>query len=213
MKKIIFYSLMPFLMAVCFLFSCDKKTKTEFEPVLRDRKTSFNSENANITQMRQDLLSFDLNIQKQLFNSLPPEKKAMLWDDKLSQVLSENNFSTYQKALIEDLKRQINENIYVVGSDEEVAFKDVFLVQWTVKAKGQFVFDELMAIITLLDDYHQNKIIVGGGTGDRYDDCECSTKSDWCNFGMTCRIKNCNDSAHGCGTLWTFACRGMCGWN
>ena len=213
MKKMVLSFTMALVISGITLFSCKKNDSKDAESTVIKGKNSFDSNNPDITSMRQELVLFDLNVQKQIFNSLSAEKKALLWHDKIVQVLKTNKFSNYQTQLLEELNNQISKDLYEVGSDKEQDFKENFHPVWIEKAKGQFVFDELMMIVFLLDDFDQNKIIIGGGSGDRYDDCECSTKSDWCTFGRSCRMQNCNDSAHGCGTLWTYACRGMCNWN
>jgi hypothetical protein len=213
MKKVFISLAGAIILTAVTLFSCKKTIEKKDVSKLGSYKSYFDSENMDIRSMRHEIVALSLDVQKQIFNSLSAEKKALLWHDKLSQVLSDNKFTDYQEQLLKLIDDKISEGVYVVGSDEETSFKEVFHSDWLNKAKGQFVFDELMMIISKLDDYDQNKILIGGGVGDRFDDCECSVKSDWCSFGMSCKIQHCNDSAHGCGTLWTYACRGMCGWN
>lgn len=50
-----------------------------------------------------------------------------------------------------------------------------------------------------------------------YDDCACSTESDWCEWSMigtiadvACRAEWCKFKSAGCGTLRKYSCNGLC---
>ncbi|MBN8697326.1 MAG: bacteriocin fulvocin C-related protein [Bacteroidetes bacterium] len=212
MKKIVL-SLFAIGMLSAIVVSCQKeKEKIENNSSVA-RKTSFNGSNQDSHSMRIELLSFGKDEQKQLFNTLKPEQKAGLWKDKINEVLNKNDFNNYQMELLKELLNNISKELYIPGSMQEKQFKEVFHKEWIAKAKGQFIFDDLVIIVGSLDTFENNKGPISGGGGDRVDDCECSTSSDWCSMNMTCKTSRCIDSAHGCGTLWTYSCKGMCGWN
>jgi hypothetical protein len=212
MKKIILTLAGAIIITGMTLISCKKSSVDSIENKIDTNKSTFNGENKNIHEMRIELTSFKIDVQKQLFNTLTANQKSLIWQDKIKQVISENEFSDYQVELLKELEESISQEIYVVGSKAENNFKEVFHKEWIKKAKGQFNFDDLVNIVANLDDYKHNKGPIAGG-GDRRDDCECSIQSDWCMMSMTCKKDICNDSAHGCGTIWTFSCKGMCRWN
>lgn len=212
MKKIL---IVLSVVSVAIVSSCQKAPKNEVvSDVKEEPKIEFNTRTNNSTQLRTDLLKYSPEIQKVLFRTLNPFQKAIVWQNKLDQAISAREWSDYQVQLLNELKNNISENIYD-NSPDAVAFRDQIQPEWFVRAKGQFEFDDLMKIVSILDNYNSpSTIVVASGSGGRpTKDCECSAKSDWCSTTLHqhCNISNqCNDSAHGCGTLWVYACRGVC---
>lgn len=41
-------------------------------------------------------------------------------------------------------------------------------------------------------------------------ECGCSTQSDWCDSGYHCAGGGCTQTSSGCGTLYKYACDGLC---
>jgi hypothetical protein len=166
MKKIILTLAGAIIITGMTLISCKKSSVDSIENKIDTNKSTFNGENKNIHEMRIELTSFKIDVQKQLFNTLTASQKSLIWQDKIKQVISENEFSDYQVELLKELEESISQEIYVVGSKAENNFKEVFHKEWIKKAKGQFNFDDLVNIVANLNDYKHNKGPIAGG-GDR----------------------------------------------
>ncbi|MCW3071144.1 MAG: hypothetical protein JWO44_1034 [Bacteroidetes bacterium] len=207
MKK----QLLIITLAVSVIVSaCQKAPKTEATVGAKEElKFELNTKTNDALQLRMDLIKYPPDVQKAFFNSLNPHQKAMIWENKLDQAISYAGWNEYQVQLLNELKDNISPDLY---SNNATLFRDQVQPEWLERAKGQFVFDDLMKIVSVLDDYTPGIIVGGGGTSNKKD-CNCSVKSDWCSTALhqSCQITNgCNDSAHGCGTLWVYGCKGEC---
>jgi hypothetical protein len=148
------------------------------------------------------LLSSDQ--QRQIFNQKSNEVKKAMWEDKINTVLRTLQLNETQRNLLLSLKNQLSPDLWVENSTIEQVFKNNFHDDWVTQAKSTFDYLQLASIVNTLED------VAAGPFADPNSDCDCSLRSDWCPINFECKSTNCNVSGHGCGTLWTYSCRGNC---
>jgi hypothetical protein len=215
MKKILLIALITIFLLSCqqsdFEFSCDPEIN---EFVINNRE-----ELAKITT--KEFASYDLRLQKAIYNSWDYQKKKEAWIDKLQYTLNSISFSEDEVAHIQKLIRHIELNYFFKKNIEKNReARSQFANEWinySINKLGwsdQFIaflvyrlytnqeqFDaELSVLKTIRAAVHVNS---------ESGSCDCNSSADFCGNGITCNSGGCATTG-GCGWLWTKSCNGSC---
>ncbi|GHN02086.1 hypothetical protein WSM22_35750 [Cytophagales bacterium WSM2-2] len=142
--------------------------------------------------------------QKLAYQMLTPNEKVTIWTNKLQGHLMSNFYNSNQKALISELKDQINSGILEKDRNEITKFQN----SWLKRASASFSKPFLYKIAFSISD----KVIVFDAPAK----CECNKESVFsCTIDdtYTCQTSNCIVQSYGCGFLWSYVCDGMCKWH
>jgi hypothetical protein len=196
------------------VYSCDSEVNEYVNENLSDLK--------GITY--EELVAYELDYQKGVFRTLTKEEKAQMWISKLEEVL-ELTWSETEISYIESMKEAINENWFDLDiSDVDKLKRDEFLQQKIAEGNTEVglsmgMLYSLFARIDIPVDPNAPSYMKplpygsGGSSSGNTGDCKCSQSSDWClQSGYDCEDDDlgCNETAHGCGTFWTYKCNGIC---
>lgn len=156
--------------------------------------------------VRSEIISFeDPEIQVMIFNVIPADRKAFVWNEKYNKLLESDFYDTEQKSFINSLKEKATTSFY---SDVDVANNLIDYFN-NKRENGLELFDneELKSLMINLDNA---SLAISGGGGLL---CKCSSDSDWCDFTVdagTCSGGCDIVSSGGCGTMWGYPCDGRC---
>lgn len=178
------------------------------------------------TVIRQDFLKDkDFASIKSDFNVLDEDKKIALWDEKLSQVLSQN-LSAHIKEQIKKLKIEINKEVIDPKSISDISLslatnipEEDFLSMFTTLEDYNFrdtftgrtkVSSEILNDLRSLNyNYESNSVKsnpLSRGVGLK--DCNCNWTCGLYAGGSTSK---CKTTTSGCGFLWAFDCENRVG--
>lgn len=185
--------------------SCSKTGNPSPQAVVLPK---LNKDGINGNAERMAIIALDTRSEQIIaFNAKSDAVKAAIWDDKLVTAINSGGLSATQIAMLEDLRDQITSDLWVENSSARNAYIDSYHDTWVSNALGEFDENLLGLIVGSLEDIGDPSAPYVGGSGD----CECSVSSDWCDLGRDCKIDNtCDVTAHGCGTIWVYKCKGMC---
>jgi hypothetical protein len=209
---------------IVFLNSCTKEKETVYscnESVDEFVKTNLR-EFGNISY--DTLITYDIEYQKGIFNSVSSQKKCDLWIEKLNRTLL-LEWTNEEEAHIQELRDLMNADWYDIEINESLMIqRDNYLQSWRSRGVDIVGFDDrmLFSIAGRIDipvnpeePASMMQTELGGGSsvgvGDPQQDCDCSQGDDWCWGSTDCLDETCSGSAHGCGTVWTHRCDGNCG--
>ncbi|MCL2098312.1 MAG: bacteriocin fulvocin C-related protein [Bacteroidales bacterium] len=201
------------------VYSCDPETnewvKENFEAIQQ--------------MTRADLLPLSGIKQRGCFRAFTPEQRYNAWIDKLVQVRNLNlRFDQIQHIDALMVKMRVSWFDEKAREDAKLSAEiNDFLEQW-VNGAYQLGWskNEIGRIVALLEDVEKedDTIILrngtyeyvadferegSGGGGGNKPGCNCSLSDDWC-FGSYCDRFLCEQTSHGCGTLWMKKCTGRC---
>jgi len=214
MKKFYF---IPILIII--LLSC-QHLETEFScnPEINEFVIENQEELSQITI--EELSSYDIKLQRAIFNSWNYQKKRKVWIDKLSYVLKNESFTKAEIDHIHLLIQHINENYF---TDEKIrgnlALRSLFANEWINYAMNKLGWPEefvAFMVYRLYTDQTQFEAELSGlrslGTDittNSEGDCDCNIENDFCDT-LDCRSTGCNTTPSGCGWLWSMPCDGNC---
>ena len=195
------------------VYSCDKNVNEFVKSNLRQ-----------ISDISYDsLISYEIEYQKAIFRSLSIDKKYSLWVEKFNRTLL-LEWSTSERGHINELKDSLNVNWYDININQALELqRDNYLNAWRLRGVDNIGFDDRMLYsiagridiivnpdepASMMQTEHGGSSI---GVGDPQSDCNCSRSSDWCWGSTDCLQEKCSQTAHGCGTVWTYKCSGNCG--
>ena len=223
MKKLFYFSAMALSISL-FIYSCDKgqfDSKTNEENAnteLKKKSLTYDSFDEWIevygdslsSIVRQDIIIYDVQMQKEIFRRLPAERKSFVWREKFQSFQNSRNLSNKQVTFVESLIEITSPAFFDRAIDETLNKELKKLI-----TEGLNYFDDrkLLLIMTELGDEISIKTsrAIGGGFNVS---CECSLASDWCDFLGSSRSKCGGDcvsvSSGGCGTFWVYDCDGRC---
>jgi hypothetical protein len=146
-----------------------------------------------------------------IYENYSNSEKAIVWTDKIDQVIGLNNWNSDQLNILNNLKNQINAGIFELNSTSFTKFHN-WANSWKTQAFLKFEVAQLRFMVTLVHDYSTDYI--GGGSSTQ--DCNCTSQSDYCNgiflpgSDQVCNGKlNCTQK-QGCGLFWSWPCNGLC---
>lgn len=153
------------------------------------------------------------------FDALPPETRASLWREQMQTFLAVTPALTApQRALVQEATLFLTPDTYSLGPPPElreytarlkVEFKEgAHIRAFTVLASLEeqtAVQPRRYTTTTLRDSFVFMPVTVSAS------ECTCSAVSDWCGWGQECRTYPvwCTYTS-GCGTFWSYECRGEC---
>lgn len=226
MKKVVLLFAVTFLIVALGFISCKHKTSIEeinnglnnentfknvvinpFEGINQEFDLWFSDNYLRLESVtREEIVSFDEEVQVMIFNVIPAERKASVWREKYDELLALDIYNSEQRAFIRSLRGKATTALY---SNYEVAEAQlVFFNSRRQFGSDLFNDDELRSIMISLDNI---EMAIGGGSF-----CKCSNDSDWC--GSPIDAGDCSGacdhgSSSGCGTLWSYPCDGRCRFN
>lgn len=235
MKKLVYIGIITMCLAITGFYSCEKKTHQEVSEKenLENSKESnninsksndsnpfkglnekfdnwFSNNSTRLEEVtRDEILSFeDEEVRVMIFNVIPPNRKAFVWNEKYDELLRSNLYNEKQREFIISIRNEVQEEFY---SNPQLAKTKLKFFN-TRRKFGSSLFEdvELRSIMINLDNIAP-AIASGGGKI-----CKCSEVSDWC--GSPIDAGDCSgacgsQSSSGCGTLWGYPCDGRCRFN
>jgi hypothetical protein len=186
-----------------FFTSCEKEINVQSNTA---PSVTANIKELTGAELRQALLLLGPIEQRNSFNASSANSKYLVWKDKLEQVLSLNSLTTGQRTSIESIYNELCPEIFIDDSDKQGDFQNRFEPNWSIGARQQFEQDAIASIVSSLEDFDPSGPVLPPNT----DDCDCSPTSDWCPYQFTCMLTSCAPLVRGCGTLWTYKCKGEC---
>lgn len=149
---------------------------------------------------------------KSSFNDLlTPEEKLSFLKARLETVSSELMLGPEQTAVLDDLKRYIKSDLYIVGSQTRNEFLK-YEPTWRTKARKVLSKEQIGYIFSFksMSEFKKSmaKSKIETSTRALAEDCNCSTHSEYCSGD--CKVKPCSFSNYGCGTLFLYECDGLC---
>ena len=143
------------------------------------------------TELAYDSLSAStMSARREAFGGFSPEKRAALWRLHLTKALKRNDLTNEQRDLIAGVINAPNLSDHAYLSQLTGEINEIF-----PKRVGREIFERLGG------PEHQHHASITSA-------CSCSQYSDWC--ATRCGAAICIQSDSGCGTLWMWACTGIC---
>jgi hypothetical protein len=205
---------------IVFLLSC-QKSEFEFscDPVINEFVIEHLEELSGITVY--ELASYDLQLQKAIFNSWDYQKKRSAWIDKFHYVLIQIPFTESENAHIQKLITNINEDYFLKENIEKnLEIRSRFAAEWinySINDLGwsnQFIAFMVYRLYTDQSQFNSELSMLRSiGTTIKTDsesgDCDCNVSVDFCGNSI-CRSSACTTISTGCGWLWSMSCDGNC---
>ena len=213
------YKIFLSALVVCSLFSC-QQAYLEFscDPVINDFVLG------NIDELSQlsvtEVTSYDLSLQKAIFNSWDYQKKRNAWLDKLNDVMNRFEFSKVEIEHIQKLIDHIDIDYFLDDIPISVIEdRVVFAEEWINYATNELQWaDQFVAFLVyrLYTDQSQfdlefnemKSLKIGMTSNSEIGGCNCNVSSDFCS-GSFCTSNGCSTGS-GCGWLWSETCNGLC---
>lgn len=149
-----------------------------------------------------------LTEKKLMFSLLTPKEKKQFWDETLTRVLEYNKLNKQQVNLINKLKKDLTEEIFLdtPNNDKREVFKTIYATDFVNKAIKIFSPKEVSDIF--YDAYYR---LPGGGSFEDKD-CDCNDGSMFtCGYQPSkCKEEKCTLKIQACGFLGYFDCDGLC---
>lgn len=207
------------LLLITALISCEKQElefscDPEINKHVKDNKKSF----AGISL--DELNSYDISLQRAIFNSWDPAKKRSAWVEKLNSILVNEELNFYEQEHLNKLVDHISLDYFSEANlNNKPASRSEFAGEWISSAITDLHWNEdyiafiVYRLYTNSEQFYQeiseindlNKSIT---TDTETYDCNCNTSSDFCNTGA-CSSGVCK-TVRGCGWLWSMECNGTC---
>ena len=168
-----------------------------------------------------ELVSYDIQLQRAIFNTWDYQKKRNACIEKLDYVLLHVPFTESEKAHIQTLIGHINEDYFLKENIEKnPEIRSGFAVKWinySINYLGwsnQFI---AFMVYRLYTDQAQlnselSMLRVTGAkinTNSEPGDCDCNVSVDFCG-NVDCISTGCTTVSTGCGWLWSMTCDGNC---
>ncbi|WP_028298886.1 bacteriocin fulvocin C-related protein [Olivibacter sitiensis] len=168
----------------------------------------------------ESMVSYNIEIQRAIFNSWSAEKKRAAWIEKLRYIIDKTLKSEAEIAHVKKLIDHIDQGYYLLEKkDNEDEGKIRFAMDWVnhalfeLKWSKEFIAfvvyrlyknpDQLSDEISALKG-QENNMTSNAETGN----CQCNISVDFCS-GVSCRGGGCSIQT-GCGWLWSSTCDGRC---
>jgi len=211
MKKLIFL----FFLCFSLFISCKKANNTTFQKV---------NEDAIMTVMQ---LKTNSQI-KNAYTLLNSNEKLELWNRHFEYFINSKDLTEEQISFITSFKtnwlkkdvfektsktfKKFNQELPNIKYNSLVLFgvSDTYTLLFDLTAfKNKYLKQKIIGEQnrnTEKDAHNQNG---QSGVFGPSNDCKCSKTDPYCSVG-DCIDNGCNQSSFGCGTLWLFACNGVC---
>lgn len=147
---------------------------------------------------------------RMLFSMLTAQEKTELAKDHLDFCASYYGFTETQLAALDRIKSYL---LTVYSSSDPENTTGTASIQLDVIQYFASLSEEQRLITfssMVVDEVGIQEMIAGTGSN-IYNDCNCNPSSNYCMLDFNCSLKkNCEGSAWGCGTLFTYSCKGKC---
>lgn len=204
-------SVLSFLFISCqkedVFYSCDPKVDAWTKDNLREIQ-SIDTESFR---------KYDTNYRLAIFNAISPEKRIIIWKEKINETLK-LNWNKAESDHIKQLLTIINENIewYESGVPENELNKyEIMAYRWADYSRKELGWNnELIAAIAasplLLKNTDGELIVSPAKMGIRLksevEQCTCNPTVSFCS---PCRYDPCDKKSFGCGLLGLGICNGL----
>jgi len=222
MNKVLIIGLLLFL--VYSISSCkkDKQVVYSCDSEINQFVESSLKELSNITY--DEIVEYEYDYQRAIFESLSPNNKCNLWIEKLNRTL-ELEWSTEEANHILELKNNIDPSWFDTELEDSINGKKyLYLHNWSFIGTTEIGLSKWMLVsiagkLDIILDPNNPQFMMPsgpiGGTGTSgggpQHDCDCSLDADFCSSVLSCtESTTCNETAHGCGWVWTYKCVGDC---
>jgi hypothetical protein len=166
-----------------------------------------------------EITTYDLSLQRAVFNSWDYQKRRSAWIDKFTYVLANGNFTDPETGHILKIINHIHSE-YFLNEDTLQETREQFAADWINYAFTELNWTEKFVafmVYRLYTDYSQleselsqldqlNETI---DTDTETGDCDCNVSADFCMYAI-CTSYDCNILLTGCGWLWNERCDGLC---
>ncbi len=201
------------------IFSSCKKPSLEFacDPAINEFVLSNRYELSKIST--QELVSYDLQLQRAIFNSWAEDKKRSIWVDKFKYLLSHEPFTAAEAAHIRTLIDHFDDDYFNKEIlQNNLHSRSAFAAEWVTYATKDlkwskkyiaFIVYRLYTDQSQLDRELSNLQIAAESlnTNSEAGNCSCNTSSDFCS--LFCERGGCQITT-GCGWVWSMSCDGSC---
>lgn len=164
------------------------------------------------SKLYSDLSLLSVSERKQLYIDLTPELKSELWKVQLRLYLLKNSdLTNQQKKAIEEAIIFIKPQFYKIAPDstdwEEKVNKPVQLLEKRILEV--FPREAVREFLTNLGG-SKSQASLNPSPLAAPENCDCSSRSDWCGEGTSCENTSECRITQFCGTLGLYICNGVC---
>jgi hypothetical protein len=173
-----------------------------------------------LLQTYSALKALSMAERKMMFRNAPPKGRSDLWKLHLAlSLLKYPGLTPAQQQIILEGISLASAELFESGIKEGLQTKTEIQLQaftnrvkqFFPKAEGAQIFGQLGEPVNsqsgLKASLPKNSVMKTAHALPK-PDCDCSHSSDWCS--TVCGGNICNHSEEGCGTLWLYACTGIC---
>ena len=188
------------------LFSCSKNSD-EIESKAGKDVNQLKIENVLSIKNGED--------QKIAFGLLNENEKYTLWNEKLKNILNNENLNEQQENLVFNIIKDLNPSVYSsVTNDYDEYFSNIISKKFIQDAEKLFSSKQIKEYFFQINEFSKTD---AGGIGDNPNDPSCNCNNaiigGWdCSFPEFCKATGvtCVDRSLDCGVLNTSPCDGIC---
>jgi len=218
MKSILFLFFAS--LSIAIIFNSCEENDAEFSCVPEINNYVKNNKKSLSEISLDELNSYDIQLQRAVFNSWDQSKKRNAWIKKLSllkenELLSPSEISHINKLVSHISLHYFHKDTMEVTEVERSNFADAWIIYASTDLEWspEYIAFIVYRLYTKQEQFFKEmseitQYISAITTFSEYSNCLCSTLSDWCHTG-TCLSANCN-IVGGCGWLWSYDCDGTC---
>lgn len=160
---------------------------------------------------RAQLLEVPRGLQRGVFATLPAEIKSQMWTEKVERTIEQAGLNEEQDASLRRLLPLLTPSVWESSSAGTSPAN-----AWYLEAQSLFSRDQLGRIGVSLEDFAKvtREPAQSSACALAGEDCDCSTKDDWCGFPFPQTIhcesdRDCTRVTN-CGYWWAEVCNGHC---
>ena len=214
------------------IFGCKKENDTRYSCDPKISKWAEKNMESFKSASREQLSELPMSFQKASYLTLNPERRFILWNEKLEIVKSK--WDVPVQMMIEDLQQQMEVDWF---SDEPLSEEaNAYLKEWenTMLSQHMDTIDYAISFMQLATEEELEEIILNSGNQDYSWMEDCSLLKEYeakaapggdykpnckCEWDVTCGLINagacvktdfCNQTHSGCGLLYMYSCKGYC---
>lgn len=199
-----------------FLYSC-QETELEFscDPLINKFVMENQEELSQISVV--EFSTYDISLQRAIFNSWSADKKYDVWMNKLNYLLENEQLNSKEYNHIQQLIEHIQPDYFhnQESNNEVEKFASEWIryaeeeLNWNARFIAFIVYRlyteqaQFDAEISMLNDLQLISSANSEGP------CDCNTSSDFCG-DAACQNSSCSTVSSGCGWFWKESCNGDC---
>ncbi len=154
---------------------------------------------------REELSKLDLSRQRAALRMFSPERKKLLWTEKLTEVL-QTPFSNDEKKYLKYAENVLKTHSFKKPFTEKESKE---ILDWMEQGKLKFGWTNefLFNSFFIVGNSHDNQRI---NPEEPLDDCSCRYSISCFPIGRGCDYNDCSDTNDGCGFFGNSECKGIC---